>query len=379
MEKGTTYIVRPFIDPANRLGQGRAHLGRVPPVVGRPGVVFVGRTDEGPVLHPGHVAGVRVGPVAVGPLGLGELGEGAVVHQQLAEPVVLVGRTVAPLDAVGGGEGRHLLHPVERAWRSWWGACRGRFLLGTAGSARPPPCGAGGTGRQRPMVGMEPWPPPNHGPRPTSPAGRMRPSGASPIVCGRRSGPPPPGRCGSATTPPWWPPPGPPGAVHRRRRGRGPRRPLAGRPRRPGLEGADRRGQRHRRHGGPTRARPGHLVPAAGHRPRPPGRRGGRGLGGLGLPGGRRRPLDGRPGGGLGGGRPAPSRATGRRSRAGPGPGDRLLVTGPARRLGRRAAACCGPAGRATRRRPRAWSLPTAGPGPGWPRARRPAGPGPRP
>ena len=38
IENGTTYIVRPFIEPLKRPLELLAHLGRVAPVVGRPGV-----------------------------------------------------------------------------------------------------------------------------------------------------------------------------------------------------------------------------------------------------------------------------------------------------------------------------------------------------
>ena len=96
------------------VGQDGAHLGRVTPVVGRAGVGLVGRADVGPVLDPGDVARVGVGPVAVGPLGLVELGEGAVVHQQLAQAVVLLGGAVTPDDLVGLGEGGDLVDPCDQ-------------------------------------------------------------------------------------------------------------------------------------------------------------------------------------------------------------------------------------------------------------------------
>ena len=40
IENGTTYIVRPFIEPLEEAAQRLAHLGRVAPVVGRAGVLL---------------------------------------------------------------------------------------------------------------------------------------------------------------------------------------------------------------------------------------------------------------------------------------------------------------------------------------------------
>ena len=127
MEKGTTYMVRPFMAPLKRPFRVLAHLGRVAPVVGRPGVDLLLGADEGAVLDPGHVAGVRVRPVAVGALGVREPGERAGVDELLAEPVVLVGGAVAPLDAVGCGQRGHFVDPGEEfrvlGWRHFGGIC----------------------------------------------------------------------------------------------------------------------------------------------------------------------------------------------------------------------------------------------------------------
>ena len=265
---------------AEELGERLAHLGRVPPVVGGPGVDLVGRADEGPVLHPGHVARVGVGPVAVRPLGLGQPGEGALVHQQLAQPVVLLGRTVAPLDRVGGGERRHLLHPGDQLAIVGGGHGWLRFLLGHWLFEL---FGVTGHGHVRPpMVGMKPWRLPNPGRRSSAPVGtRMPPSSASPdALAGRLRAASDRGRSGSATTPPWWS--APPGrlvlatdavvaGVHADLA-------LVG-PGRPGLEGLDRRRERHRRHGRPPAPRAGHPLRAARDRPGRPGQGVGRGVG----------------------------------------------------------------------------------------------------
>ena len=62
MEKGTTYIVRPFIEPSKSVVQRRAHLGGVAPVVSRTGVDLFLRADEGAVFDARDVAGVGAAP-----------------------------------------------------------------------------------------------------------------------------------------------------------------------------------------------------------------------------------------------------------------------------------------------------------------------------
>ena len=156
MEKGTTYIVRPFMAPSKRPSRVLAHLGRIPPVVGRAGVDLLLRADERPVLDPGHVAGVRVSPVAVGPLGVAEAGERAGVDQLLAEPVVLVGRAVAPLDPVGSGQPRNLVDPGQE-----FRVLGRRHIGGICSFVRPVSVGSNAR--------HVPWDPPNLRTRPRSP------------------------------------------------------------------------------------------------------------------------------------------------------------------------------------------------------------------
>ena len=83
------------------VGHLGAHLVGLAPVVVRAGVVLVGGADERAVLDAGDVAGVGVGPVAVRPLGLVERRERAAGDELGAQPVVLLGGAVAPVDVVG--------------------------------------------------------------------------------------------------------------------------------------------------------------------------------------------------------------------------------------------------------------------------------------
>ena len=80
IEKGTTYIVRPFMQPANRpLSLVRISAGSAQLFVG-PASALVFGADEGAVFDAGDVAGVGEGEVAVRPLGVGQLGERAGVR-----------------------------------------------------------------------------------------------------------------------------------------------------------------------------------------------------------------------------------------------------------------------------------------------------------
>ena len=113
MEKGTTYIVRPRIEPRNSsVSVARISSGSTQLLVG-PASSGCRGADEGALLDPGDVGGVRAGPVAARALGVRELGERPPVHEQPAQPVVLVGRAVAPLDPVGLGERSDSVDPVE--------------------------------------------------------------------------------------------------------------------------------------------------------------------------------------------------------------------------------------------------------------------------
>ena len=114
IENGTTYIVRPFIEPSKTSGELVAHLARVAPVVRGAGVLLVRRADEGAVLDAGDVGGVGAGEVAVGaPLGV-ELDELALGDELLRQQVGLVLRAVAPDDLVGLGEAGDLVDPCAK-------------------------------------------------------------------------------------------------------------------------------------------------------------------------------------------------------------------------------------------------------------------------
>ena len=114
IEKGTTYIVRPFIEPAKRsLRTARISAGSRQLLVG-PASSSTGRADEGAVLYPSDVGGVREGEVGVGALGVGETLKGAGFDQGLGEGVVLLRGAVAPVDGVGLGQVCDLPNPVEQ-------------------------------------------------------------------------------------------------------------------------------------------------------------------------------------------------------------------------------------------------------------------------
>ena len=116
IENGTTYIVRPFIAPvysfviSARISSGSRQL------LFGPASSAVGGADERAVLDAGDVSRIGVRPVAVRPLGLVERGERAGVDELLAQPVVLLGRSVAPRDAVGLQDRCPLVDPTLEAF-----------------------------------------------------------------------------------------------------------------------------------------------------------------------------------------------------------------------------------------------------------------------
>ena len=119
IENGTTYIVRPRIEPLNSSSStSRISAGSRQLLVG-PASSSRSRADEGPVLDPGDVAGVGAGQVRVRPLRVGELLEGAAVDQLLAEAVVLLRGAVAPVDRVRLGQLGELARPRRSASCSW--------------------------------------------------------------------------------------------------------------------------------------------------------------------------------------------------------------------------------------------------------------------
>ncbi|GAA3220819.1 hypothetical protein GCM10020256_27190 [Streptomyces thermocoprophilus] len=99
MQKGTTYMVRPRMEPRKRplspVKISRISAGGLP-VVGRAGVLFLLGADEGPVLDPGDVGRVGGRVVGVGALDRVELLEGALGDELLAESLVLGLGSVTP-------------------------------------------------------------------------------------------------------------------------------------------------------------------------------------------------------------------------------------------------------------------------------------------
>jgi hypothetical protein len=151
---------RPHRERARRTSCGRPS----PPEQARPSPrasprarqLFVGpasrsaRADERAVLHARHVRRVRPRQVGARALGLRQAPERARVDELLAQPVVLLRRSVAPVDRVGLRQRGDLLHPGHellvlrrgprsRAWRQAprMGRGGGRVILSGHGAPRP--------------------------------------------------------------------------------------------------------------------------------------------------------------------------------------------------------------------------------------------------
>jgi hypothetical protein len=98
----------------NDVYAGQSQQGKnvvVGPVVRRTRVVLVGGADVRLVLDAGDVPRIGEREVGVRALGVGELLERAGVDERLAEGVVLLRRSVTPVDRGGPRTSRELLHP----------------------------------------------------------------------------------------------------------------------------------------------------------------------------------------------------------------------------------------------------------------------------
>src|ERR1044072_7016546 len=116
IENGTTYIVRPLMQPSkrpsrtSRISAGSRQLLVGPASSSRSEQMKVRSSTQGPI--PGAGGGeVEIG---VWPLGVGEALEGAGVDQRLGERVVLGRGAVAPVDGVGLGQVGDLANPLDK-------------------------------------------------------------------------------------------------------------------------------------------------------------------------------------------------------------------------------------------------------------------------
>ena len=116
--------------PPVEVGHQRLHPGRVHPVVGGTGVGLVDRADVGGVLDPRDVVGVGRGPERVGLLRLVQLDERAGLDELGRHAIPLLVGAVAPDDAIGLGQLRHVADPGQqprvlgrRSVDPWHGCC----------------------------------------------------------------------------------------------------------------------------------------------------------------------------------------------------------------------------------------------------------------
>ena len=122
IENGTTYIVRPRMQPRKSGGvpsgwpvwsSARISAGAFQLLVG-PASSSRSRADEGAVLDAGDVARAAARQEAARPQRRVELDEGAGGDELLAQAVVLGDAAVAPVDVARLGEGGHLGDPVDQ-------------------------------------------------------------------------------------------------------------------------------------------------------------------------------------------------------------------------------------------------------------------------
>ena len=111
IENGITYIVRPRMQPSKSPVEDVVHLAGAHPVVGGPSVLRGPAADVRPVLDASDIAGIGPRQEAVGPFVRVQPDEGSRLDELLAQLVVLLVGTVAPVDGSRFAQGGHLGRP----------------------------------------------------------------------------------------------------------------------------------------------------------------------------------------------------------------------------------------------------------------------------
>lgn len=120
MENGTTYIVRPRMDPFRspfrvlRISAGSHQL-----LVG-PASSFSSEQMKVRSSTRATSEGFRTTQEAVGSKVRVQPDERAGIHQELAKAIVLGQRAIAPGDGVRCSEGRHFIHPANHGVVRWY-------------------------------------------------------------------------------------------------------------------------------------------------------------------------------------------------------------------------------------------------------------------
>ena len=120
MQNGTTYIVRPVMQPAKRPPSVCRISARRHPVVGGAGVLLCLRADERTALDPGDVGGIGLGVEGVGALVGVEPDQRARVDQLAGDAVPLLLGAVAPLRPGPASSARRSHGPRPAGGRALW-------------------------------------------------------------------------------------------------------------------------------------------------------------------------------------------------------------------------------------------------------------------
>ena len=115
IENGTTYIVRPLMQPVKSVVERPAHLLRVGPVVRRPRVLLALGADERPGPRPApRREGSDSARYEFGRLASESFSNAPASTSILGQRVVLLRAAVAPVHGVGLGDRGHLVDPSTR-------------------------------------------------------------------------------------------------------------------------------------------------------------------------------------------------------------------------------------------------------------------------
>src|SRR5262249_53720677 len=99
---------------AEKPAQFFAHLVWIFPIICRPGIVLRIRANKSAIFHPRHVGRIRTRVKAARPQLLVQLDKRAARDELIAELVVLLLRTIHPMNFPRARKFRHLLHPTKK-------------------------------------------------------------------------------------------------------------------------------------------------------------------------------------------------------------------------------------------------------------------------
>ena len=114
---GTTYIVRPFIEPSNKAPMVLLGFGGSHPVVGWSGVLAIARADKGYFFRARHVARIAAMEETIRVRLFIQRKRLALANQLVLDAGGFLFRPIAPLNLRGASHARNRFHPLFQGRR----------------------------------------------------------------------------------------------------------------------------------------------------------------------------------------------------------------------------------------------------------------------